>query len=105
MATLKKVWVLAICRAGSAEVSPTRLVSGAMKGKTSATPSTLNAMWATATRRASEDERMLAASAVAQVRSEEHTSELQSHLNLVCRLLLEKKKQHTLNPLRPPLSP
>src|SRR5260370_13250271 len=26
------------------------------------------------------------------VRSEEHTSELQSHLNLVCRLLLEKKK-------------
>src|SRR5260370_26401311 len=29
-------------------------------------------------------------------RSEEHTSELQSHLNLVCRLLLEKKK--TLSP-------
>src|SRR5574337_273571 len=29
-------------------------------------------------------------------RSEEHTSELQSPLNLVCRLLLEKKK-HTLN--------
>src|SRR5260370_2140108 len=28
-------------------------------------------------------------------RSEEHTSELQSHLNLVCRLLLEKKKQKT----------
>src|SRR5260370_6532839 len=27
-----------------------------------------------------------------QSRSEEHTSELQSHLNLVCRLLLEKKK-------------
>src|SRR5260370_31845733 len=27
-------------------------------------------------------------------RSEEHTSELQSHLNLVCRLLLEKKKTH-----------
>src|SRR5260370_24881866 len=26
------------------------------------------------------------------LRSEEHTSELQSHLNLVCRLLLEKKK-------------
>src|SRR4029434_11305501 len=26
-------------------------------------------------------------------RSEEHTSELQSHLNLVCRLLLEKKAQ------------
>src|SRR5260370_14202465 len=29
------------------------------------------------------------------VRSEEHTSELQSHLNLVCRLLLEKKKPHS----------
>src|SRR5260370_24116106 len=27
----------------------------------------------------------------AHLRSEEHTSELQSHLNLVCRLLLEKK--------------
>src|SRR2546426_5349704 len=28
-------------------------------------------------------------------RSEEHTSELQSPCNLVCRLLLEKKKRHT----------
>src|SRR4051812_21548932 len=33
-------------------------------------------------------------------RSEEHTSELQSHVNLVCRLLLEKK-----NPSRPPTPP
>src|SRR2546422_6407727 len=31
----------------------------------------------------------------AQVRSEEHTSELQSRLHLVCRLLLEKKKNMT----------
>src|SRR5260370_5173597 len=31
--------------------------------------------------------------AMGMMRSEEHTSELQSHLNLVCRLLLEKKKQ------------
>src|SRR5260370_41026129 len=30
------------------------------------------------------------------IRSEEHTSELQSHLNLVCRLLLEKKKKEEL---------
>src|SRR5260370_20585419 len=30
-------------------------------------------------------------------RSEEHTSELQSHLNLVCRLLLEKKKKAILH--------
>src|SRR2546430_5456996 len=29
-----------------------------------------------------------------QTRSEEHTSELQSQSNLVCRLLLEKKKNH-----------
>src|SRR5260370_30850175 len=33
----------------------------------------------------------------AALRSEEHTSELQSHLNLVCRLLLEKKKQRYNN--------
>src|SRR2546429_1776965 len=32
----------------------------------------------------------------AALRSEEHTSELQSRLHLVCRLLLEKKKQHVL---------
>src|SRR5260370_10127484 len=30
-------------------------------------------------------------------RSEEHTSELQSHLNLVCRLLLEKKNMNSEN--------
>src|SRR2546427_9370721 len=34
---------------------------------------------------------------IAAWRSEEHTSELQSQSNLVCRLLLEKKKNHTLN--------
>src|SRR5438034_4230570 len=31
------------------------------------------------------------------LRSEEHTSELQSHSDLVCRLLLEKKKKKKLN--------
>src|SRR5256886_6727479 len=31
-------------------------------------------------------------------RSEEHTSELQSQSNLVCRLLLEKKKHHRYKP-------
>src|SRR5260370_24338864 len=39
-----------------------------------------------------------------ELRSEEHTSELQSHLNLVCRLLLEKKKiqnQSTKSPCPP----
>src|SRR5690242_21533512 len=34
----------------------------------------------------------VAARVRAEPRSEEHTSELQSHVNLVCRLLLEKKK-------------
>src|SRR2546430_7977631 len=37
-------------------------------------------------------------------RSEEHTSELQSQSNLVCRLLLEKKKKQPALHL-PPLSP
>src|SRR5438309_8731208 len=34
------------------------------------------------------------------VRSEEHTSELQSQFHLVCRLLLEKKKQRAAPPAR-----
>src|SRR5690242_20846460 len=36
-------------------------------------------------------------SKVRKIRSEEHTSELQSHVNLVCRLLLEKKKNFYLS--------
>src|SRR2546427_4688389 len=36
------------------------------------------------------------------VRSEEHTSELQSQSNLVCRLLLEKKKRRSRQPARHP---
>src|SRR2546426_8027217 len=39
-----------------------------------------------------------------ETRSEEHTSELQSPCNLVCRLLLEKKKKHnerSANTIRP----
>src|SRR5690242_20990421 len=38
-----------------------------------------------------------------ELRSEEHTSELQSHVNLVCRLLLEKKKK-TKTTNNPPLN-
>src|SRR5260370_6231501 len=37
---------------------------------------------------------MIGFGAMGIARSEEHTSELQSHLNLVCRLLLEKKKTY-----------
>src|SRR5205809_5758866 len=39
----------------------------------------------------------LAKAAESQTRSEEHTSELQSRLHLVCRLLLEKKKKKRKN--------
>src|SRR2546429_5102931 len=38
-------------------------------------------------------------------RSEEHTSELQSRLHLVCRLLLEKKKNRYSARRRPPCRP
>src|SRR5688572_32564707 len=41
----------------------------------------------------------VAAGALA-LRSEEHTSELQSQSNLVCRLLLEKKKNEKLNSIK-----
>src|SRR2546422_6129317 len=39
---------------------------------------------------------IIAALVAISLRSEEHTSELQSRLHLVCRLLLEKKKKYTL---------
>src|SRR2546422_7196955 len=47
-------------------------------------------------------------STLRQTRSEEHTSELQSRLHLVCRLLLEKKKKRlhdTFNPIAAYSSP
>src|SRR2546429_2992180 len=46
----------------------------------------------------------VAAEGRANARSEEHTSELQSRLHLVCRLLLEKKKKKQNRPC-PPQSP
>src|SRR5438034_8394978 len=44
----------------------------------------------------------LAVAYKAKQRSEEHTSELQSHSDLVCRLLLEKKKKNQLTSLAYP---
>src|SRR5256885_6655262 len=41
---------------------------------------------------------------ILEIRSEEHTSELQSPCNLVCRLLLEKKKKIHLQPPTPTTS-
>src|SRR5260370_30660286 len=38
--------------------------------------------------------------ALPQRRSEEHTSELQSHLNIVCRLLLAKKRSNSSTPTK-----
>src|SRR5437588_5432760 len=52
------------------------------------------ALWAAAPRQHPESARESG-------RSEEHTSELQSHSDLVCRLLLEKKKPHDDAALRP----
>src|SRR2546422_3191615 len=45
---------------------------------------------------ASPTSHMTNASITRSTRSEEHTSELQSRLHLVCRLLLEKKKKKTV---------
>ena len=67
MPRLKKVWALATCRAGSAAVIATSPEKGAMNGNSRAAPSTLNAMWATATRLASAVAPIDEASAVAQV--------------------------------------
>src|SRR5260370_13775070 len=54
-------------------------------------------MWSRQTRRCS---RITARLSPSSRRSEEHTSELQSHLNLVCRLLLEKKKKEKQGVIR-----
>src|SRR5438034_4937855 len=50
---------------------------------------TVNTVWVTTACPTSVD----TISGVQDLRSEEHTSELQSHSDLVCRLLLEKKKK------------
>src|SRR3989449_3802831 len=47
--------------------------------------------------RLTPDDALLQASAILRHRSEEHTSELQSRLHLVCRLLLEKKKKNKMS--------
>src|SRR5690242_20911141 len=59
------------------------------------------AMWRAARRRRStamraRGPRSSTSASSSATRSEEHTSELQSHVNLVCRLLLEKKKKEHL---------
>src|SRR5699024_11479325 len=58
----------------------------------SASPGTGSAIWLLAVVAATALADALALRVFAPVRSEEHTSELQSRFDLVCRLLLEKKK-------------
>src|SRR2546426_7432520 len=54
-------------------------------------------MWRAVRRPAAADRRLeMSASTALATRSEEHTSELQSPCNLVCRLLLEKKKKEAM---------
>src|SRR2546430_10838505 len=48
-------------------------------------------------RRTSGGTRAISSPLARKARSEEHTSELQSQSNLVCRLLLEKKKKEVTN--------
>src|SRR5688572_31529626 len=55
-------------------------------------PSACRTPWALTWR---SESRLLSSLSGSSPRSEEHTSELQSQSNLVCRLLLEKKKTHT----------
>src|SRR5437588_6435723 len=52
-------------------------------------------LWLTVMQEIVPDDRLGRVSSIDQLRSEEHTSELQSHSDLVCRLLLEKKNKHT----------
>src|SRR2546427_1484303 len=47
-------------------------------------------------RRLPDGTRLASGDRIGVIRSEEHTSELQSQSNLVCRLLLEKKKKNTI---------
>src|SRR5690242_21146791 len=59
----------------------------------SASACSLRTRWVTSSTAATRDFGLPCASRTSETRSEEHTSELQSHVNLVCRLLLEKKKK------------
>src|ERR1039457_7325321 len=64
--------------------------------ETLASSSSRSSVWEvtvdTSSRKSSSSDRSRKRTALRVVRSEEHTSELQSPCNLVCRLLLEKKK-------------
>src|SRR5260370_5080559 len=81
----------------SKRVTPTSLVVHLSPGSSQSratSPSTIRAAVGPALTGKSLSRNHLSDRPIPQVvRSEEHTSELQSHLNLVCRLLLEKNKK------------
>src|SRR5256885_17269547 len=85
-------------RSRAIEAIAARLVVGACTGVVAATALAAGVAFGAAFVRAGLGSLTTAACAAATVglggRSEEHTSELQSPCNLVCRLLLEKKKQY-----------
>src|SRR5260370_16170545 len=64
---------------------------GGSRERTAAHPAPSASFWRRAWRAEMDRRELRSIPHVYQARSEEHTSELQSHLNLVCRLLLEKK--------------
>src|SRR2546429_4598823 len=64
-------------------------------------PCLTNAEASTLARLVLEAESELGSAVELEWRSEEHTSELQSRLHLVCRLLLEKKKKQQTNVIAP----
>src|SRR6266480_990469 len=78
-------------------VAPSRLTSPLWSARRSFTWRTAGISAISSRKRvppsASSNRPSLLAAAPVKARSEEHTSELQSHVNLVCRLLLEKKKK------------
>src|SRR5256885_9081786 len=83
--TLFRSAALAICVAGGASAQAERLTLGVFPGLDAAESFEILERYMPLAQ-------YLQAKSGAVVRSEEHTSELQSPCNLVCRLLLEKKK-------------
>src|SRR5438132_4761889 len=73
-----------------------RVTAATMSAEVSAAPEIQSSFWSSSTRGAGGGFALRpAAYTPIFCRSEEHTSELQSHSDLVCRLLLEKKKKKT----------
>src|SRR3712207_7116619 len=81
-------------RSGAAAASARRASSAPGYGDSRGGACRVNAATSGGTSSASDDAGTPTASSARSIRSEEHTSELQSRQYLVCRLLLEKKKKN-----------